>query len=165
MASSEAASWADSSVPYREEGALPDTTITIDRGQREALYELVRNHLGGIGDVWIALGQKGDAAAAERLGLEFAEDLRLLQDIGWSERDEREGFELTLPPHDLMKLLQRLQGEAVGMLIESGTEAQVSREEADADKRVQLGYEACEKILIRLDPRELHDTPPAAREA
>ena len=34
---------------------MPGTTITIYRGQREGLYELVRNHLGGIEDFWVAL--------------------------------------------------------------------------------------------------------------
>jgi hypothetical protein len=61
----------------------------------------------------------------------FAEDFRLLQDIGWSEHDPRESFELTMPPHDLMELLQRLHGEAVGALVEPSAEAQVSREDAE----------------------------------
>lgn len=39
-------------MPYREEGAMPRSTITIDRNQRDGLYELVRNHLGSIGDLW-----------------------------------------------------------------------------------------------------------------
>jgi hypothetical protein len=47
--------------------------------------------------------------------LEFAEDFRLLQDIGWAEKDERETFDLTMPAHDLVELLQRLQGEAVNV--------------------------------------------------
>lgn len=38
----------------------------------------------------IALERTKDFAAAERLGLEFAEDFLLLQDIGWSENDVRE---------------------------------------------------------------------------
>jgi hypothetical protein len=35
-----------------DQGAVPETTITIDRDGR---YELVRNHLGGIEDFWVAL--------------------------------------------------------------------------------------------------------------
>jgi len=34
---------------------VPDTTGTIDREQRDALYEIVRNHLGSVGDLWDAL--------------------------------------------------------------------------------------------------------------
>lgn len=131
---------------------MPDTTITIDRDQREGLYELVRNHLGGIEDFFVALERTKDFAKAERLGLEFAEDFRLLQDIGWTERDERETFKLTIPAHDLMELLQRLHTEAVPVLVESGAEAKSSREDAETDRRFQLGYEVCNKLLDGLDP-------------
>jgi hypothetical protein len=41
---------------------------------RERLYELVRNHLGGIEDFWVALERTKDFAKAEQLGWEFAED-------------------------------------------------------------------------------------------
>ena len=68
------------SVPYRKEGTVPTATITKE--QREGLYELVRNHIAGIGDIPIAIEEKGDFAEAERLGLQFVEDVRLLQDIG-----------------------------------------------------------------------------------
>ncbi len=68
---------------------MPGTVTTIDRDQREGLYELVRNHLGSIEDFWIALERTKDFATAERLGLEFAEDFRLLKDIGWSQPARR----------------------------------------------------------------------------
>ncbi len=51
-------------------------------------------------------------AKAERLGNEFTEDFRLLADIGWGEREDRESFELTTPAHDLMELAKRLHDEA-----------------------------------------------------
>jgi hypothetical protein len=91
---------------------MPTNTATIDRDQRDGLYELVRNHLGGIGDIWIALEENEDFATAERLGLEFGEDFRLLEDIGWAPCENCESFALTMPMHDLMELLQRLHGEA-----------------------------------------------------
>lgn len=77
---------------------MPSTTCTIDGDQRDGLYELVRNHLGAVGDLWIALEINKDFATAERLGLEFGEDFRLLEDIGWNGRDGRKAFELTMPP-------------------------------------------------------------------
>lgn len=132
---------------------MPSTTATITREQRDGIYELVRNHLGAIGDIWIAFEQDKEFVLAERLGLEFGEDFRLLQDIGWEPNDSRERFELTMPLHDLMELLQRLHGEAAHVLVASGTEAQSSREDADTDKRFRLGYEACEKVLADLDPQ------------
>ena len=133
---------------------MPAITTTIDRDQRDGLYELVRNHLGSIEDFWVALERTKNFAKAERLGLEFAEDFRLLQDIGWGEKDERKTFDLTMPEHDLMELLQRLHAEAVPILVESGAEAQSSRDDAETERRFQLGYQVCNKLLDDLDPRE-----------
>ncbi|HSS04489.1 MAG TPA: hypothetical protein VLK89_04790 [Solirubrobacterales bacterium] len=129
---------------------MPDTTITIDRDQRDGLYELIRNHLGSIEDFWVALERTRDFATAERLGLEFADDFRLLEDIGWGEDESREMFELSMPPHDLMELLKRLHREAVEILVEAGTEGQAGREDAETNRRSQLGYEACDKVLADL---------------
>lgn len=90
---------------------MPETTtITIYRGHREGLYELVRNHLASIEDFWVALERTKDFAVAERMGLEFAEDFRLLRDIGWSEHDVRESYVLTMPAPELADLLKRLKG-------------------------------------------------------
>ena len=44
---------------------MPTTTIT--NYQREGLYELIRNHLGSIGDVWTALEETEDFETAERV--------------------------------------------------------------------------------------------------
>lgn len=129
---------------------MPAITTTIDRDQREGLYELVRNHLGSIEDFWVALERTRDFAKAEQLGLEFGEDFRLLDDIGWGP-EHREAFDLTMPPDDLTELLQRLRGEAAAILVESG--AETLREDADTDRRFQLGYEACEKVLAELGPQ------------
>lgn len=52
---------------------MPNVTATIDRDQRKGLCELVRNQLGAIGDVWIALEENEDFASAEQLGIEFGE--------------------------------------------------------------------------------------------
>jgi len=133
---------------------VPATTTTIDRDQREGLYELVRNHLGSIEDFFVALERTRDFAKAEQLALEFAEDFRLLQDIGWGEKDGRETFDLTMPAADLAELLTRLHGEALQVLVPSGEEAQSSREDAEVDRRFQFGYEACNKLLADLDSRE-----------
>src|SRR5260221_5793740 len=128
---------------------MPETTITIDRDQRDGLYELVRNHLGSIEDFWIALERTRDFAKAEQLGLEVSEDFRLLQDIGWDEHDERETFDLTMPGHDLMELLKRLHGEAVKIVLGSGSrEARARRDDANTGRRFQLG---CVTFETRLD--------------
>ena len=126
---------------------MPRSTITIDRDQRNGLYELVRNHLGSVSDLWDALERDKDFASAERLGLEFGEDFRLLEDIGWSQDDGREEVELTMPPHDLMETLRRLQGEA-GLIL-TGIEG--DSEDAETNQRFRRGYETCECVLAGLD--------------
>lgn len=98
---------------------MPATTITISGPQRNGLYELVRNHLGSVGDLWDALERDKDFATAARLGLEFG-DFELLEDVGWGEDEGRESFELTMPVHDLMELLKRLHDEAEQVLVGRG---------------------------------------------
>lgn len=90
---------------------MPETNISIDREQRDGLYELARNHLGGIEDFWVALERTKDFAVAERMGRQFAEDFRLLRDIGWSEDDVHESYVLTMPAQELADLLKRLKGK------------------------------------------------------
>lgn len=54
-------------MPWTKGDPVPGkTTTTIDRERRDALYELVLDHLSGIGDFWIAIEEK-DFAKAERL--------------------------------------------------------------------------------------------------
>ena len=128
---------------------MPATTITINREQRDGLYELVRNHLGSVGDLFDALERDRDFAKAARLGLEFSEDFELLEDIGWEENEGRDSFEMTMPAHDLMEVLQRLHGEA-GIVLGDGEE---SREDAETKRRFRQGYVACEQVLAEIDPR------------
>jgi uncharacterized protein YgfB (UPF0149 family) len=136
--------------PTSDSGAVPCTTIIINVDQRDGLYELVRNHLGSVGDLFDALEHEKDFGKAERLGLELIEDLRLMQDLGWGEDDGREEVELTMQSHDLMEVLERLRGEA-GLVLGDTEE---SREDADTMRRFKQGYEACDQLLASIDPRE-----------
>ena len=133
---------------------MPGTTITISGQQRNGLYELVRNHLGSVGDLWDALERDKDFATAARLGLEFGEDFELLEDVGWGEDEGRESFELTMPVHDLMELLKRLHDEAQQVLVGKGTERQAREDDRATDERYLRGLDACEELLVRLDEGE-----------
>lgn len=125
--------------------------VTIDREERDGLYELVRNHLASIEDFWVALERTKDFAVAERMGTEFGEDFRLLQDLGWSEHEARETYVLTMPAHELRKLLLRLRDEAAQVLIEHGDEAESKRGDAETNRRFQIGHQTCEKLSGNLD--------------
>jgi hypothetical protein len=129
---------------------MPSITTKIDRDQRDGLYELVRNHLGSIGDLWIALEESSDYASAERLGREFAEDFRLLRDIGWKPSEYRRDFALTMPATELTALLGRLREEAETILIGSAGERRAREEDTRTTERFQLGYEACGAVLSDL---------------
>jgi len=129
---------------------MPDVTATIDRHQRDGLYELIRNHLGSVGDLWHALEDEEDFARAERLGRQLGEDLRLLDDIGWKDKDDRESFELTMPPQELTRALKRLHDEAAAVLTESPGERESREEDAETEARFQLGLDACEEVLVGL---------------
>jgi hypothetical protein len=89
--------------------------VTISRAQRDAIYELVINHLTAIGDVWISVDCR-EYATAKRLGREFAEDLRLLEDLGWAETIDHETVALTVQPDELTRTLARLHKDAAGSL-------------------------------------------------
>lgn len=45
---------------------MPGTTITINSEQRDGLYELVRNHIGSVGDLFDALEREKDFAKPQR---------------------------------------------------------------------------------------------------
>jgi hypothetical protein len=133
---------------------VPVTTITISGPQRNGLYELVRNHLGSVGDLWDALERDKDFATAARLGLEFGEDFELLEDIGWGEDQGGESFELTMPVHDLTELLKRLHDEAEQVLHGKGTEREAREDDRATEERYLRGLDTCEELLVRLDEGE-----------
>lgn len=132
---------------------MPSTTATITGQQRDALYEQVRNHLGALNDVWIAMECNQDFATAERLGIEFGEDFRLLHDLGWDKSDSRKVVELTMPREDLIEVLARLRREAEGGL----TDSEEERESKEKDEEILQGFRlvrnTCDELIDKLDPR------------
>ena len=90
-------------------------SLTISREQRDAIYELVVDHLSGIGDVWIELNNR-DPATSKRLARAFVEDLHLLNDLGWDETLDSERVTLTMAPGELVRTLAWLHREAAGAL-------------------------------------------------
>ena len=99
-------------APIRREQTVP---LIITRGQRDAIYEIVISHLTAIGDVWLCVKRR-EFADAKRMGREFAEDLRLLEDLGWSETIDRDTVTLTVPPGELTGTLARLHRRAARSL-------------------------------------------------
>lgn len=120
--------------------------VTITRAQRDAIYELVITHLTGIGDVWICVDRR-EYATAKRMGREFAEDLRLLEDLGWADTIDRETVALTQPPQELTRALARLHRDAAGSV---GTYVSRPKDEEELAQRDLAASEALGEILSQL---------------
>ena len=81
--------------------------VSLTRAQRDALHRTVLDELAdasGVGQ----LIRAGEAERARFFGLYFSSLFRLLEDLGWSEQDDREVFDLTLPPNELERVAERL---------------------------------------------------------
>lgn len=122
-------------------------TLTITAQQRDALYAQILDRLGGIGDVWIVVRAE-DFEAADRLGREYSDDLRLvLDDLGWG-KGSGETVALKTPPDVLRRVFSRLRDAAIGL---EDYERQERAEVRDFEERNRLVMEACREVLAGLD--------------
>lgn len=121
-------------------------TVTITSAQRDALYDQILDRLSGIGDIELAI-QLENYDAAERLGREYSDDLRLLlNDLGFGPSDGS-SVTLTSPPDVLRRVLPRLRELADGMVASQEPEWVEARELRD---RNRLVAEACTNVLLSL---------------
>ena len=120
--------------------------VIITRAQRDAVYELVITRLTAIGDVWLSI-KRGEFADARQMGREFAEDLRLLEDLGWAETIDRETASLTQPLQELTRTLARLHKDASASV---GTYVSRPKDEEELAQRDVAACEALGEILTRL---------------
>jgi hypothetical protein len=120
------------------------TPLTITPEQRDALYEQILDRLSGIGDVWLAVCSE-NFDAAERLGREYSDDLRLvLDDLGFGD-GSGEMIELTTPPDVLQRVLSRLHDLAVE---QDRAEADERAEAEDYRTRNRLVRDTCRRVLV-----------------
>lgn len=120
---------------------------TITAAQRDALYDQILDRLSGIGDIELAI-QAEDYGAAERIGREYSDDLRLLLDDLGVGAGDGEPVELTAPPELLRRALPRLREIAMNhtaSLEPEWAEARHLRE------RNRLVSEACDAVLANLN--------------
>jgi hypothetical protein len=117
----------------------------ISAEERDALYALIVSRLTGLPDVLLAI-EAEDWVASERLSVEFAAYLRLLQDLGWG--DEGTGAVLTTPPDLLRRALLQLK-ECAEM--EDRGEAEERKELAEHENRNQLVRKVCAQHLADLE--------------
>lgn len=122
-------------------------TITISAAQRDALYDQILDRLSGIGDIETAI-QSERYDAAERIGREYSDDLRLLlDDLGIGD-GKGEPVELSAPPEVLRRILPRLRELAINHT--AGLKPELAEVQA-VTERNRLVSEACEVVLAELD--------------
>jgi hypothetical protein len=81
--------------------------ITIDRDQRDAMYQEVVLDLNGLTDLWTEFDADNYDRAKE-LRQRFVFDMRLLDDLGWEPEQERDEFVLTMDGVDLAWVVSHL---------------------------------------------------------
>lgn len=62
--------------------------IFLDREQRDAIRDALLTNLSGVGDIDLMLMNE-DWARARRFRMEFEDDMRLLDDLGWARTRSR----------------------------------------------------------------------------
>lgn len=125
----------------------PTTTeLTADEG--DALREVVLTHISGIDDLRMAC-EAEDFEMAERLGIEFGDELRLMEDLRWSGGlPETAVISLTMPPEQLRRLFVRLRSVIATLRAdEEREEAEVRQEARTFRERAQRVTEACDRVL------------------
>lgn len=131
----------------------PRASVAIDREQRDAIYADLMTDLSGVGDISVEL-DGGDVPTAQRLRREYEDDLRLLDDLGWTEEVSAESFELTQQPDALERTIRRLRESAIHCLAITTVD---QKEEQDAAQRHAASFSAYECVLTQLvegDKRE-----------
>jgi hypothetical protein len=129
------------------------TSITdITAVERNAFREQILARITGIDDVREAY-QAGDFERAAQLGIEFADSLRLMEDLGWGDQTPSQPVTLTMPPEQLHRVLTLLQADAERMrACEEQEEAEVRSETEVFRERAQRVTEACQRVLSAVGP-------------
>lgn len=109
--------------------------LAINKNQRKLLYDAALADLSGIGDVAIEI-DSGRIVEAQVLRQRYEDELRLLDDLGWSPEDKRESFELTIPIERLTRLLgffyERFLELLIGQALDASEPESSVRSDAEA---------------------------------
>lgn len=112
------------------------------RGQLSGRLRL--RYLSAHSDIFTHL-RNDEATEAKRLHHRFKGELRLLDDLCWERDPDAERFELTMPPHELRPIIERVYWSAVASL---NNEPDGMADEAVANRTEATV--ACPEMLARL---------------
>jgi hypothetical protein len=115
--------------------------------ERNALYDQILSHLSGLEDLRVAF-EVEDFDRAERLGIEFGDKLRLLEDLGWGYPPATDTIQLTMPPEQLHRVFTRLRSDAEGLRQDEEREmAEIENEARAQRERATRITKACDRVL------------------
>jgi hypothetical protein len=121
--------------------------VTITLAERNAIYAELLSRLSGIDDIRMAV-EHDDFESATRLGREFGDELRLMEDLGWGSVDAEGPIALTMPPDQRGRLFARLRTNAwTFRRDQEREEAEIERENRAQRERSERILEACDRIL------------------
>ncbi|HEX3735299.1 MAG TPA: hypothetical protein VHU86_09100 [Solirubrobacterales bacterium] len=121
------------------------TGITAE--ERAAILGHIFDHLSGLEDLYVAI-QDEDFETAERLGQEYGDELRLLEDLGWADPPTDETIRLTMPPEEVLRVFTRLRSDAEGLRrSEEREEAEVEDARREHRNRAQRVTDVCNRVL------------------
>jgi hypothetical protein len=90
------------------------STLTLSADHRNAIFAEIRADLLSVDDLRLAI-EHGELETAERLGLRFGAELRLIQHgLGWEEEVD-EPVHLSLPVDELRPILTGLRNTAIDL--------------------------------------------------
>jgi hypothetical protein len=89
--------------------------ILLVDSQRDAVYQYLLVDLGGVADI-TTLIRGGELVLARRLRSRFEEDMRLLDQIGWEPKGDKEVYAITLASNEIRAIFRRLLAHAIQII-------------------------------------------------
>jgi hypothetical protein len=121
--------------------------MEITDEERDALREQVLTHLDSIDDLRMAY-EAEDFSKTERLGIEFGDELRLMEDLGWGHAPTGQRIKLTMPLEQLHRVFTRLRSDVEEIqAYEEQEEAEAQSENRLFRERARRVEEVCERLL------------------
>jgi hypothetical protein len=128
-------------------------TLTLSPNERGTLQGLLSRRL------FILVGNPSGLAKAEGITVvelyeRLADDLRLMEDLGWASEPDQEAVELTMPPEKLAGTLKRLRRDARRVPLSPRHEREPEESVDERWRRFRRAVEVCEELLWRLETHQ-----------
>ncbi|MGC1852468.1 MAG: hypothetical protein WA687_08525 [Solirubrobacterales bacterium] len=135
------------------------TTLTIDLRECDTLHGLLSRRLLVLIQNPSGLAEAEGISVAE-LYERLADDLRLMEDIGWASEADQESVGLTMPREKLAETLKRLRRDARRAPLSPRHEREPKESVDERWRRFRQAGEVCEELLCRLASSAQDDADP-----